>query len=361
MSKSSAGLRVFMVAVAIVLSVIAPVVVSAGGAGEEPADTERQPAGEQDALAADQGSEEVTFTVSTPPDPNIIPLAVLREKADEWGLDVNVEIVTAPAGDPSAMRAMIQKRNVHFALFNALGGTKFYNAGLDDIRLVGVHVWKGVYLAAKETVQEPGDLEGETLLAVPGMQNPPHVLSMKALGELGVGAEFVPGGSGPALMALLSQEDRAPKAFAAPEPMISIIFKNQEVNDWPVRYRVLVDPQAVLVPASGEVPLGALWLVDPAVVSDHGDAAQRFVAGFDRAVDYANDSAHYDEVAEIVADAMAEFYSQSSDASVFQAMLESGRLGLDFRPAVDVHDVVTQNLEQLYDIEVPEGVFCDQL
>jgi ABC-type nitrate/sulfonate/bicarbonate transport system substrate-binding protein len=330
----------------------------AGGSQENAVSHDSEPAVSSRDVTEDHGP--VKITVSTPPDPNIIPLAVLRQKAQAWDLGFEVVIQNAPAGDPGAMRAMIHDRRVDFALFNALGGTKFYNAGLDNLRLVGTHVWRGVYLLARDSVAERADLDGATVLAVPGVQNPPHVLSMRALAREGIRPEFVPGGSGPALMALLSQPDRAPMGFVAPEPMVSIILGRQESDDWSVRYRVFVDPQEMLSP-TGEIPLGSLWLVNPDILTDHPDAAREFVAAFDRATDYVNNPANHEEVARMVAEALTEIYSQSAGASVYRAMLESGRLGMDYRSAGDIRDFVTTNLMDLYDVEARPEMFCVQL
>jgi ABC-type nitrate/sulfonate/bicarbonate transport system substrate-binding protein len=305
-----------------------------------------------------QESGSIVFRVSTPPDPNLIPLAVLRAKAEEWMPGVEVEIVTAPAGDPGAMRAMIQKKSVDFALFNSIGGSKFYSAGLDNLRMMGVHVWKGVYLLAREDIRDLDELNGKTLASVPAVQTPPHQVSMKALRKNGVEAEFVPGGSGPSLMALLSRPDKAPAGFVAPEPMVSIILARQEKDNWPVKYRVFLDPQKELNPDSSEIPLGALWLLKPELVSEKGEAVRAFVEGFDRAAEYVNDPRHQEEVAGFVSEVMGEIFGQNIGPQVYMQMLSSGRLGLDFRGAEVIEEEVSRAFKKLYDFEVDPGMFC---
>jgi ABC-type nitrate/sulfonate/bicarbonate transport system substrate-binding protein len=304
-----------------------------------------------------QSEKSVTFTVSTPPDPNFIPIAVLAAKADEWIPGITVKMVTAPAGDPSAMRALAQNRAVDFSLFNLHAGSKFYATGMSHMRLIGSHVWKGVYLLAQESVMDVSELNGETLFAVPAIMTPPHIISEKALNLGGVTAEFLPAGSGPSLFALLSQPDKAPKAFAAPEPMVSIILSRQQKENWPITYRVLMDPQRVLDPVSGEVPTGSLWLLNPGILDSEPDAVEAFIDGFDRANSYAVDPLNSDEVAAIVAKALAEVYDQSANTQVYVDMLKSGRLGLNFRRAEEIRDIVLANLRSLYDMEVDEGMF----
>ncbi|MBN2861104.1 MAG: ABC transporter substrate-binding protein, partial [Sphaerochaetaceae bacterium] len=295
-----------------------------------------------------QVSDTVTFTVSTPPDPNFIPAAILAAKADQWMEGIEVELVTAPAGDPSAMRALAQNRSVDFALFNLQAGSKFYTTGISHIRLVGSHVWKGVYLLARDSVTDLSELNGETLLAVPAIKTPPHIMSEKALRLSGVSAEFIPAGSGPSLFALLSQKNRAPKAFTAPEPLVSIILARQEKDNWPVRYRVFMDPQRILDPAEGKVPTGSLWLINPGVLDSNPQAVEDFVSGFERANSYAVDPANAEEVAQIVSETLAEIYGQSAGRQVYLDMLNSGRLDLDFRHADEIREVVISNLRTLY-------------
>jgi ABC-type nitrate/sulfonate/bicarbonate transport system substrate-binding protein len=313
----------------------------------------------------DKGAEKTglngtVITVSTPPDPNFIPIAVLEAKAKEWMPGVTVKVVTAPAGDPSAMRAMIQKKAVDFALFNILGGTKFFNGGLKDIRLVGTHVWKGVYLVTQEQITDVKELQNETLLALPSIKTPPHVVTAKALKKLGVKAEFVPSGSGPSLIAQLARPEKAPKGFVAPEPFVSIVLAKQKRGNWPVKYKVLMDPQKVLNPTTGEIPLGSLWLINPEFPKKNKDAAASFIKGFERAVLYCNDKANLDEVSAIVAASMSRIYGQAAGTRVYRNMISSGRLGLDFRSSEKIKDLVTKDLKALYNVDVKKEIFYKQ-
>ncbi|MBF0586684.1 hypothetical protein INT08_07230 [Prosthecochloris sp. N3] len=298
-----------------------------------------------------------TFRVITPPDPNFIPMSVLRAKADEWMPGVDVELVMAPSGDPSAMRAMLYSRAADFALFSVLGGSRFVDAGISNLSLVGVHVWKGVHLLAQESVNSVRKLDAQRLIAVPAVMTPSHMVARYALHMQGVRADFVSGGGGPVLMAQLSRSESAPLGLVAPEPMVSIILQRQQRENWPVRYKVLMDSQAAASPQTGETPLGGLWVVEPYRVGSNKKAAQAFVDGFRRAVDYVGDPRHVDEVADIVSVAMKEVYGQNAPASVYRSMLKSGRLGLDFRDARAVEKVVVKELKRIYGVVVDEKVF----
>lgn len=299
----------------------------------------------------------ITFSVVTPPDPNFIPMAVLRAKADEWMPGVDVRMVMSPSGDPSAMRAMLYSQAADFALFSVVGGSRFYSSGISNLSLVGVHVWKGVYLAAQESVKNVSKLNGQRLIAVPAIKTPSHLVGDYALRTKGIRADFVSGGGGPVLMSQLSRPESAPLAFAAPEPMMSIILQRQQKERWPVRYRVIMDSQAVASPQTGETPLGGLWVVDQKRVGSNKKSGRIFVEGFRKAVDYAGNPRNADEVAEIVSVAMKEIYGQNASADVYRSMLQSGRLKLDFREADTVEALVMHELKRIYGITIDRNVF----
>ncbi|ANT64738.1 hypothetical protein Ptc2401_00955 [Prosthecochloris sp. CIB 2401] len=300
--------------------------------------------------------EKVTFQVITPPDPNFIPMSVLTAKAAEFMPGVGVEMVMAPSGDPSAMRAMLYSKSADFALFSVLGGSRFYAAGLTDLSLVGVHVWKGVHLVARESVTDVRQLDGERVIAVPAIMTPSHMVSTFALQKMGVRPDYVSGGGGPVLMAQLSRPENAPMAFVAPEPMVSIILNRQESEGWPVRYRVLMDSQAAASPETGETPLGGLWVVNSERVGSRSEAAREFVEGFRKAIAYVNDPANREEVSVIVSQAMKDVYRQGAPVDVYKAMLQSGRLRLDFRGADVTGDVIVSELKKIYDVTIDRNL-----
>ena len=186
---------------------------------------------------------------------------------------------------------------------------------------------------------------------------PPHLASQKALQVHGIKVDFIPGGAGPSLFALLSQKDRAPLAFAAPEPFVSIIMAKQKKEDWETSYHIILDPQAELNPETERIPLGSLWLINDDLVSSKPKAVKTFVDGFARANEYVNNPDNYDEVSQIVANTLAKVYGKGAGAPIFRMMLESGRLGLGFLPAEDIQIEVTANLKRLYNFDVDSGVF----
>lgn len=311
-----------------------------------------------------QLSGEVTtlFRVSAPPDPNFLPLAVLSAKADEWMPGIGVEIIPGPGGDPEAMRDLVTSQEVDFALFNVMAGTSFYNDGVNNLCLVGTHVWKGVYMLAREDITDVRELEGQTILTIPSLTSPPFAVNMAALRQQGISANFEPvAARGLELWELLARPDTAPPALVAPEPMISTILRRQTLKNWPVKYAVLMDPQAVLSPETGEVPLGSVWLVRPAIMETAPQEARAFVSAFDQAIAYVNDPANWAEVATIGSERIRAVFGTYLTPTLFEEMLSAGRLGLDFRPASDIQDTITPTLKSLYDIDVPEGIYCTEL
>ncbi len=288
-------------------------------------------------------------------------MAVLKARADLWMPGVDVEMLISPSGDPSAMRAMLYSKAADFALFSVLGGARFYSSGLKNLSLVGVHVWKGVYLAAQLSVKSIDELHNQRLIAVPAVMTPSHMVANYALRTKGIRADFVSGGGGPVLMAQLSRPESAPIGFVAPEPMVSIILQRQQKENWSVQYKVIMDAQQAASPQTGETPLGGLWVVDPENVRSKQLAFQIFIEGFHKAVSYVNNPDHADELAQIVSQAMKELYGQKAPVSVYRDMLQSGRLKLDYRDAETVKQTVTRELKSIYDITIDERVFGFEL
>ena len=175
--------RVWRALGVLLLAVLLALPLAACGKESESATEEKAPAATAPASETDK-KEPVTLTVVTPPDPNSIPLLLLYAKQDEWlkgDVPVKLQVKLAPAGDPSAMKALIQNRDADFAFFNSLGGRKMYEEGQKHIRLVGLHVWRGVYILTPQDVKDWKELNGAKGVAVPGVKTPPHIIAQKAL------------------------------------------------------------------------------------------------------------------------------------------------------------------------------------
>ncbi|RKQ89088.1 ABC transporter substrate-binding protein [Brockia lithotrophica] len=331
----------------------------------EPATGEKSPAANAPASGTAK-KEPVTLTVVTPPDPNSIPLLLLYAKQDEWlkgDVPVKLQVKLAPGGDPSAMKALIQNRDADFALFNSLGGRKMYEEGQKHIRLVGTHVWRGVYILTPQDVKDWKELNGANGIAVPGVQTPPHILAQKALKKQGAEVNFAPMGPGEALWTTLSENQQGIKVVAAPEPLVSMILMRQEKDNWKTKYKVFADPVEVLNPEGKIFPLGAVWLVNDKLLDtpEGVKAGKAFVEGFKKAIAYANDPANRQEAVQLLPKYWKEVFNQEAPPKLFEMMLSSGRLGLDFKGGPEAKDTVFSLWKNVMGVEGDPGIICTKL
>ncbi len=261
-----------------------------------------------------------TFTITVPADPNALPVFVLMEKQARFLPDDQIELIESPAGDPSAMRAMIQAKKMDFAFFNIVGGANFIVNGMPQLKLVGPWVWRGVYLLMPVESADITGLNGKNVLVAPSLSTPPHIINQKALAKRGIAPKFLAGGSGMALFSQLADPGRAPAGVAAPEPMISMILTKQKAEAWRQQWRIAFDPTETL---GGDIPLGALWQVH-AGVSAAG--RNRLSAALTAAAAYTTDPANRAEVAAIGAKGYATLFKTPIPAPVFVAILENSRV-----------------------------------
>ena len=240
-------------------------------------------------LAGTGSAGAAEIRLSLPPDPNALPIFVLEHHQDRFLPDDELVLVSNPAGDPSAMRAMIQSRRVDFALFNLVGGVRFHQGGLHDLGLVTPWVWRGIYLLRPAGAGPLERLDHRRVLVAPGTSTPPHVITERALAGMGIHPEFVTGGAGAVLMQQMRETGRAPAAVAAPEPIVSLILHRQQAQEWEQHWEIRLDPTDRL---EGEIPLGALWTTHPDV-----DPALRgrLVDALDRVAAWVEDPAHHDQ------------------------------------------------------------------
>jgi len=261
-----------------------------------------------------------TFTITVPPDPNALPVFVLMEKGARFLPGDQIELIQSPAGDPSAMRAMIQARKMDFAFFNIVGGANFIVNGMSQLKLVAPWVWRGVYLLMPVESADIKDLNGKNVLVAPGLSTPPHIVNKKALARQGIAPKFLAGGSGMALFSQLADPGRAPAGVVAPEPTISMILDRQKAENWRQQWRIAFEPAGAL----GEViPLGALWQVHAGV---SGAGRTRLSEALTAAAAYTTDPANRAEVAAIGAKWYANLFKTPIPAPVFASILENSRV-----------------------------------
>jgi len=285
------------------------------------------------------------ITLSMPPDPNALPVFVLQEKMSEWMPGDSLRLVANPAGDPSAMRAMMQRKVMDFALFNLVGGIRFIKGGMNDLGLVSPWVWRGIYVLRPAGEAGSAWPDQPKVLVAPGLSTPPHVVTQQAFARLGVQANFLSGGSGAVLMSQLAAVERAPDAVAAPEPLISTILTVQEREQWPQRWEVGLDPTVVL---GGDIPLGALWQTHAGVDTE---VRARLVRGLQQAAAWSQDPMHRDEAARIAAKGFQELFRQPIPEAALQAMLANGRVRWRMEPGVETNRRVATYLKEVFGID----------
>lgn len=303
------------------------------------------------------GIPEKVITVATPPDPNSIPLLVLKAHERDWlkkdGYNLKIKIKLTPGGDPSAMKAMLHSRQTDLALFNNIGAAKFYSQGEKHLKLLGVHVWRGVYILTQEKINNWEELNNSKGLAVPAIKTPPHIWSMRVLKKHNVGnVQFVGTGMGQALFAILSNPEKSPSLVVAPEPAVNMILSRQKKDNWEVKYKVFADIAGELNPDKG-IPLGATILVNSKIEKKVID---NFIEGFEKAIAEVNNRDKFEENSQILAREWKEVFNQEISPGFFKKLLESGRVGLDFRKSSEIKDELLKTYKG-FNIEVDNNFF----
>jgi len=292
--------------------------------------------------------------VGLPPDPNAVPLFILEQRQDDLLPDFELELVSNPAGDPSAMRAMVQDGRVDFTFFNVIGGVRFVEGGLKQLELVAPWVWQGIYLLTPAESSELEKVDGRQVFVAPGLSTPPHVVTERALHARGIEPKFASTGAGMALLAQALNPQRAPAGIAAPEPLISLILHRQEAEDWEQQWSISLDPAKELEDRLGvRVPLGAIWSV-----GDQANPEQReaLMAGLEAAIAWLADPENHEEAAKIASQRFNSFFNMPIPEAALLRMLRSERV--KWEPADDhaTREAVAAYLREVFDIEPPVGL-----
>jgi hypothetical protein len=158
--------------------------------------------------------------------------------------------------------------------------------------------------------------------------------------------------------ALISDAEEAPLAIAAPEPMASFILGRQEAEDWDVRYSRFINPQQVLSPETAEVPLTGVWVVNTDMPMDDPDSLQTFMQGMIKTANYMSDPDTFKEAAGILSEGFDEMFDVQAKPAIFEDLLESGRVVVDFRAAPTLQGSIADMMDTFYDVEFNEDTLC---
>lgn len=300
------------------------------------------------------------LTVVTPPDPNSVPLLLLKAYENEWlsknGYEVNLKIKLAPSGDPSAMKALLHKKQADIGLFNNLGAAKFYAQGEKHLKLIGVHVWRGVYILTWENIMDWKQLDGKKGIAIPAIKAPPHIWAMKALKKHNVMVQFIGTRMGQVLFTTLSRPNKSVPVVVAPEPAITMILMKQKKENWPVKYKVFADPAKEINPNG--VPLGAMIIVnDTFANSENGrKVIETFIEGYKKAINEVKNKGKIDNNSKILVSKWKETFNQNLPPQFFKMLLSSNRLGLNFRRSGKIKEELLKVYKE-FGIKVDDGFF----
>lgn len=299
--------------------------------------------------------EKVVLRFTSPPDPNLIPASVLLEQKPLAGEGIELEFI--PSQGASDIMVHLQRGDVDIALYSTPGGAKMYATGITNIRLVGVHVWKSIYVVAEKDVSDWEDLKGKDVY-IDFQGGPPDIIaraSMKAEGydpDKDFNIKYLPG-SEIKMLILSGQADAA----VFPEPHISQLVLKSEG-----RLHMAIDCQEGFVTSipdwerGEEIPLGALWIVAPNI-EDKKEAVEKFIDAFDKANVYVMN--HPKEAGNFTSKCFKQYFGSEFPAKAVEDSITSGRLELDFRGVEDVKPLMPSYLESL-GFPVPgEGIYYE--
>ena len=301
-------------------------------------------------------TQRVTLKVAAPPDPNFIPFFVMLNQKTLENQGIDLEFVAAK-GLPDMM-SIIKKGQADIAIFSIPHGAKAYAQGA-SLQLVGVHVWKAIYVVAPQNISGWKDLVGKkVLIAFKGA--PPDVIarnSMKAAGYNNPDKDFkIDYPPVPDIPKLIFSG----KADAAvvPEPWVSKLILQSGG-----KLKVAIDPQkgfTQLVPGckGGEIPMGGLWVMS-SNVANKKEAVKKFTIAFDKACDYARN--HPQETGKITSEYFLKYFHKQLSPQVIAYSLSNGLLKLDFRGTEDVKPILPTCLKAFKFPAPSEGIYYQGL
>jgi ABC-type nitrate/sulfonate/bicarbonate transport system substrate-binding protein len=268
--------------------------------------------------------ENVTIKITSTPTPNMIPAFLMLEQSNLSQYGIEVEYI--PSKDVSDIIAHLTRKDIDFVSFSIPSGIKIYNQGIKNIKLIGVHVWKAIYVIGNQNIDQWEDLIGERIL-IPFRGGEPDIIvraSMKSEGfnpDKDFRIEYLSVAHIKRLL-LLGQVQVA----VLPEPHISQLLLESKEN-----LQIVIRPQQGFssnIPEWGNerLPLGGFWLVSPNL---RGEIVQKVVTAFAKANQYAMN--HPEETANITYNYFKKYFHGLFPEKAISDSLKSGRLELDFK------------------------------
>ena len=303
---------------------------------------------------ASGAKEMVRLRITTPPNPNMIPAFILLEQGKLEDQGIKLEYI--PSMGASDLMAHLQSGDVDIALFSVPGGSKMYHKGIRKIRLIGVHVWKAIYVVAGKDISSWANLKGKDIyIAFRG--GPPDVItraSMKAAGYKpyeDFNIKYLPGSE-------IKQLILSGKANAAvfPEPHVSLLLLKSKG-----KLKVAISPQKGFArnisnwKEGEEIPVGGLWAIAPNIKEEKREAVKKFIEAFSDANEYAME--HPEEAGKVTSKNFKQYFGGKFPSKAVTNSISSGRLQLDFRGVEKLKPLIPSYLKALGFPIPDEGIY----
>jgi len=285
-----------------------------------------------------------TLRVTSPPCADIIPASVLLEIYGRELEENGIYIEFIPSKGPWDMIAHLQRGDVDVALYSLAGGARLYAKGLKELKLVGVFVWKYLYVVGKEDINGWEGLRGKTIL-IPCRGGCPDMAFRICAKEAGYNPdkdfkiEYLP-------CAQIMQLLLAGKADAAalPEPHATLLILKSEG-----KIKIILDLQEEFIRTHPDwteegYPGGSLWVV-ASNVKGKGKAVELFISTFKRAVEYTNK--HPSEAGNITGKYLEKYFGRKFPAKAVTESLKSGRLYIEFKEAKSLNATIVKFLRTI--------------
>jgi NitT/TauT family transport system substrate-binding protein len=268
--------------------------------------------------------ENITIKITSTPTPNMIPVFLLLEHSELSQYEIELEYI--PSKDVSDIIAHLTRGDIDFVSFSIPSGIKIYNQGIKNIKLIGAHVWKAIYVISNQDINKWEDLKGERIL-IPFRGGEPDIIaraSMKSEGfnpDKDFRIEYLS-------LAHIKRLVFSGQICAAviPEPHISQLLINSKGL-----LKVVIRPQQGLSSSllnwkNEELPLGGFWLVSANL---RDEIVQKVINAFAEANHYAMN--YPEETADIVNNYFKKYFHSELPKEVIFDSLSSGRLMLHFK------------------------------
>jgi len=288
------------------------------------------------------GDERFRLSFTSPPDPNMIPAFILLEKGKLYRKGIELRYI--PSRGAEDMMAHLQRGDVDLALFSLSGGARLYSKGFKEIRLVGIHVWKALYVVAGIDVNGWEELKGKHIL-IAFRGGHPDIIARSCIMAAGYNPdrdfkiEYLPVEQ-IKMMMLSGSADAA----VFPEPHVSMLITKSKEN-----LKAAIDLQEEFAHSfpnwkSNNLLLGGLWAI-ASKVRGKERAIKSFVTAFKEANEYAEKNP--DEAGSITSVYFMKYFGGNFPTEAVSAALKSGRLHLEFEGLKSIKPMIVPYLQDL--------------